>query len=71
MRRESNTIDVKLNWVSRMGDSSSQEPKEIVAVKKIYRTPEVRFERVFEVMALVCGKVFNTQLNCRGSRKAS
>jgi hypothetical protein len=54
-----------------MGDLSSQEPKEIVAVKKIYRTPEVRFERVFEVMALVCGKVFNTQLSCRGSRKAS
>jgi hypothetical protein len=57
--------------VTRMEDKSAHKPKEAEAVKKPYRKPELRFERVFEVMALVCGKVFNTQLSCRGSRKAS
>ncbi len=54
-----------------MGNSATQKTKEAVTAKKPYRKPKVRFERVFEVMALVCGKVFDTQLSCRGSRKAS
>jgi hypothetical protein len=55
-----------------MGNSTTQKAKEAVTAKKPYRKPEVRFERVFEVMALVCGKVFSTQLTCMGaSRKVS
>ncbi len=39
--------------------------------KKPYRKPAFRFERVFETMALSCGKAFSTQANCRGNRKLS
>ena len=41
------------------------------AVKKPYQKPEVRNERVFETMALQCGKVNSTQGSCRFNRKAS
>jgi hypothetical protein len=41
------------------------------AVKKPYQKPEVRHERVFETMALQCGKVNSTQGSCRFNRKAS
>jgi hypothetical protein len=40
-------------------------------VKKPYKAPSFRFEPVFEVAALACGKVFATQGGCRFSRKAS
>jgi hypothetical protein len=39
--------------------------------KKTYQTPTLKFERVFEVSALACGKVFSTEGGCRISRKAS
>jgi hypothetical protein len=39
--------------------------------KKPYHKPEVRFERVFETMALACGKVQTTQSACHAARKAS
>lgn len=41
------------------------------AGKKPYLKPEVRHERVFETMALSCGKVQGTQSNCRSNRKVS
>jgi len=41
------------------------------SVKKPYEKPRVRFERVFETMAMSCGKVQATQGSCHGSRKAS
>ena len=41
------------------------------AAKKPYVKPEVRFERVFETMALSCGKVQTTQQQCHFNRKAS
>jgi hypothetical protein len=41
------------------------------SVKKPYQKPEVRHERVFETMALACGKI-NTRSNaCRLNRKNS
>jgi hypothetical protein len=40
------------------------------SVKKPYEKPRVRFERVFETMAMACGKV-QLQNSCRGNRKAS
>lgn len=54
-----------------MEEPETQKPKEEVTAKKPYRPPELRFERAFEVMALVCGKVSHTQQSCRSSRKAS
>jgi hypothetical protein len=41
------------------------------AVKKPYVKPEVRHERVFETMALSCGKVQTTEFSCHHNRKAS
>jgi hypothetical protein len=40
-------------------------------VKKPYTAPSFRFESVFEVSALACGKVQSTQGGCAHSRKAS
>jgi hypothetical protein len=39
--------------------------------KKRYEKPEVRCERIFETMALSCGKVQATQGQCSFNRKAS
>ena len=44
---------------------------ETVRGKRPYRKPEVRHERVFETMALACGKVRATQAQCRFNRKRS
>jgi len=41
------------------------------AGKKPYQKPEFRYERVFETMALSCGKVSPTEFQCRFNRKAS
>jgi len=40
-------------------------------VKKPYEKPEVRHERVFETLALACGKVQVTQGQCHFNRKVS
>jgi hypothetical protein len=40
-------------------------------VRKPYRKPAVRYERVFEVQALICGKVQATQASCRYNRRNS
>ena len=58
---------------------SPSEPRNVVnqaeknksTVKKPYQKPEVRHERVFETMALACGKVNGTQASCRANRRAS
>jgi len=39
--------------------------------KRPYHKPTVRFERVFEVQALSCGKVQTTQAGCHSNRSAS
>jgi hypothetical protein len=39
--------------------------------KKPYRKPSFRHERVFETMALSCGKVVITQQQCHFHRKNS
>jgi len=41
------------------------------ATKKPYHKPSFRYERVFETMALACGKVHPTQFQCRFNRKNS
>jgi hypothetical protein len=56
-----------------MNDKNTPDEKasESLTEKKPYKTPTLKFERVFEVSALACGKVFSTQGGCRISRKAS
>jgi hypothetical protein len=39
--------------------------------RKPYQKPAFRFERVFETMALSCGKVEPTATHCRFNRKVS
>jgi hypothetical protein len=39
--------------------------------RKPYQKPAFRFERVFETMALSCGKMTSTQFQCRFNRKTS
>ena len=39
--------------------------------RKPYLKPAFRYERVFETMALSCGKVNTTQLQCGFNRKNS
>lgn len=39
--------------------------------KRPYKKPEMRHERVFETMALSCGKLNGTQAQCRFNRKRS
>src|SRR5262245_23967080 len=39
--------------------------------KKAYQKPAFRYERVFETMALACGKINDTEAQCRGLNMAS
>jgi hypothetical protein len=73
MRREGVAIGVEiaLGAKLRMENSELEKARQKVTAKKPYRKPEVRFESVFEVSALACGKVHATQGLCHFSRKAS
>jgi hypothetical protein len=55
--------------------SAMQKPENLkppeAATKKPYVKPAVRSERVFETMALSCGKVSATESSCIHNRKAS
>jgi hypothetical protein len=39
--------------------------------KRAYIKPAFRHEKVFEVMALACGKVSGNQAGCKNNRKTS
>jgi hypothetical protein len=39
--------------------------------KKPYKKPEFRLEKVFETMALACGKLQSTVAQCRHRRRSS
>jgi hypothetical protein len=43
----------------------------IVTTKKPYQEPAFRHERVFETMALSCGKINPTELLCRLKKMSS
>jgi hypothetical protein len=58
--------------------SESKDPKGLANAcearsrpKRPYQKPSVRFERVFEVQALTCGKVQTTESQCHSNRKVS
>ena len=48
-----------------------QPDQEQAVLKKPYTKPEVRSERMFETMALSCGKIHPTQSQCRFNTKHS
>jgi len=55
-----------------MNKPQNPEPQEKAATKKkTYQKPTYRSERVFETMALSCGKVSATQASCVSNRKVS
>ena len=41
------------------------------AARQPYVKPAFRHEKVFETMALACGKISNTQASCRVNRRNS
>jgi len=47
------------------------QPARQVATKKPYQKPSFRHERIFETMALTCGKINPTQGSCHQNRKNS
>jgi hypothetical protein len=59
---------VKPTEQNRRQDAAAGEKS---GVKKPYVKPEVRHERVFETMALSCGKVQSTESTCHMNRKTS
>jgi hypothetical protein len=46
-------------------------PRDASQQKKIYKKPAFRYERVFETLALACGKTGSTNPTCQFSRKTS
>jgi hypothetical protein len=56
------------NQVSR---AERQQPAKACKEKKLYQKPAFRHERVFETLALTCGKVNQTVSTCHFSTKTS
>jgi hypothetical protein len=54
-----------------MTENKTTEKKPEASPKKAYQPPSFRFERVFEVSALSCGKIDATQASCHHNRKVS
>ena len=48
-----------------------QQPGNASKEKKLYKKPAFRYERVFETLALSCGKIAPTVSTCQFSRKTS
>jgi len=55
--------------VNKQGPSTTRSNEPLR--KKPYLKPAFQHERVFETMALSCGKVQSSQANCRSNRKTS
>jgi hypothetical protein len=62
---------VTINDSSDSNKQGLQGTKELTGRKKPYETPSFRFERVFEVSALSCGKVGSTSSGCHANPKKS
>jgi hypothetical protein len=45
--------------------------KQVSKGRKPYEKPSFRHERIFETMALSCGKIHSTQAQCKFNRSAS
>jgi hypothetical protein len=51
--------------IMEIEDSSSQEQQPAAIVKKAYERPGFRYEQVFVVSALSCGKISHLDNNCQ------
>jgi hypothetical protein len=51
--------------------TQTSEPESESTPRKPYQKPEVRHERVFETMALSCGKIQVRQRQCASNRRNS
>jgi hypothetical protein len=60
-----------MTWSDSRTEKSEAAAGREQKAKKPYSTPAFRFERVFETTALACGKVSQTQQQCKFNRKAS
>jgi hypothetical protein len=56
---------------NRAARQKTQQSDNSGAEKKLYQKPAFRHERVFETLALSCGKIYSTSSNCRLARKTS
>jgi len=52
-------------------ETTQKTPGSGKPAKKPYQKPAFKYERVFETMALSCGKVVTTQFTCSTNRKNS
>jgi hypothetical protein len=71
MRRE---IDPSRTSMSEKVQSRAQEVEKNSGKsekRKAYQKPDFQHERVFETMALACGKLSPTQFTCHFNRKNS
>ena len=59
--------DVRKSGAADEKTGGSAEAKK----KRPYVKPSFEYERVFETMALACGKISPTQSQCRFNRKSS
>ncbi|HZU43771.1 MAG TPA: hypothetical protein VE994_13925 [Terriglobales bacterium] len=57
--------------MSEKRERADNPPKSTDPGKKPYSKPDFKFERVFETMALSCGKISPVQAQCRFNRKNS
>jgi hypothetical protein len=57
--------------INDSSESNAQGTPVTIGKKKPYETPSFRFERVFEVSALSCGKISATQSGCHSNPKRS
>ena len=51
--------------------SEKKESRNPPGKKKPYQKPAFQYERVFETMALSCGKVGPTEFQCKSNQSAS
>jgi hypothetical protein len=60
-------------WEGQLNDDNNSNEKTLkpAAGKKPYKTPSLRFETVFEVSALACGKLTVSQSGCGFVQKSS
>jgi hypothetical protein len=56
---------------NRAPRETRQQPGAASKEKKLYQKPAFRYERVFETLALSCGKIGSSTPNCQFSRKTS
>jgi len=56
---------------SNLSSSSGRRAGTQAAIRKPYQKPDFRFERVFEILALSCGKIYTTQAQCKYQPKLS